>query len=71
MREEATEDEEEYSMFQVRSRSKALEVTVAVEGQEFWMEVDTGVALSIVSEDTFKQLWPDKSVHDGFPSNPV
>ena len=54
--------EEEYSMFQVRSRSKALEVTVAVEGQEFRMEVDTGAALSIVSEDTFKQLWPDKSV---------
>ena len=62
VREEATEDEEEYSMFQVRSRSKALEVTVAVEGQEFRMEVDTGAALSIVSEDTFKQLWPDKSV---------
>ena len=26
------------------------------------MEVDTGAALSLISEMTFKELWPDKSV---------
>ena len=33
-------------------------VTLTVSGQELCMEIDTGASLSLVSEVTYKKLWP-------------
>ena len=57
------EEANEYPLFHMESagRSKPLTVTIAIEDCPVVMEVDTGAALSIVSEATFKELWPDKS----------
>ena len=53
----------EYPLFHMESagRSKLLTVTIAIEDCPVVMDIDTGAALSIVSEATFKELWPDKS----------
>lgn len=48
---------DEYSLFHIES---ALRVTVTVEDHPVPIEVDTGAALSLVSEATFKALWPDR-----------
>ena len=45
--------EVEYSLFPVQgSNSKPLQTTMLVEGHKLTMEIDTGAAVSIVSEDT-------------------
>ena len=39
---------------------KPLKVTVKVNNADLDMEVDTGASVSIISEDTYNRLWPDK-----------
>ena len=39
-------------------RQKPLEVTVQVDGHQLVMEVDTGASLSLISHETYQQLWP-------------
>ena len=47
----------EYTLFPVQSSNcKPLQTTLMVEGHELIMEVDTGAAVSIVSEDTMNSL---------------
>ena len=57
--EESRAEDKEYTMFSKSSKSKPIAVSVDIEGQEVTMEVDTGAALSIISEETLQQLWPD------------
>ena len=56
------EEVDEYPLFHMKSagRSQPLTVTVTVEDRPVPMEVDTGAALSLVSEATFNALWPDR-----------
>ena len=53
----------DYPLFHMKSsgRSNPLMVTITVDKRPVLMEVDTGAALSLVSEATFKELWPDRS----------
>lgn len=40
-------------------RDKALEVDLALENKPLRLEVDTGSAVSLVSEQTYKRLFPN------------
>ena len=57
--EEATPPEEctLYPVIQQKSSFLPLRSTLEVDGKELTMEVDTGAALSIISEATYKKLW--------------
>ena len=60
---------EEYQLHHVGVRScDPVEVQVTVNGKQLTMEVDTGAALSIISESTRKAVFPDEKLR---PSNIV
>ena len=48
-----------YSLFHGSDRSPPLEISVLVNGVPLNMEVDTGATKSIISEQTYRRLWPD------------
>ena len=66
--EEAPQDDDdfgiqnaEYSLFNLNSTSnQPFQVVVIVDNQQVPMEIDTGAAVSLVSEETYKKLWPHK-----------
>ena len=45
-------------IFNLRQKKQPIRVEVKVNGQELSMELDTGVALTIMSEMTYSSLWP-------------
>ena len=47
-------------ILQVRNRVPPLKVTVELDSHPVAMEVDTGAAYSLVSESTYREIWPDK-----------
>ena len=54
-----TEDSGDYSMYNVTgSPVQPLKVTVIANSANLEMEVDTGASTSIISEQTYNQLWP-------------
>ena len=56
--------EEEYSLFHVSSRStKPLQTTVSVNGKHIVMKIDTGASVSLVNEETYKQLCEGAEYH--------
>ena len=51
-----------HALFNVGSKpGKPFCVTVLVNGIELSMEIDTGAAVSVISEGTFKSIWPGSS----------
>ena len=60
------EDEEEGSttLLHVRSESAVppLQVPLLLDGCEVTMELDTGATMTLMSEDTFRILWPGRSL---------
>ena len=56
--------QEEYTLFAVGSTDgrSAIEVELELDGHRICMEIDTGASLSLVSEATFKRLWPGRSL---------
>ena len=56
------EEEEEYCLLQLRppQSTPPLKVTLKLEDCQMEMEIDTGEALSLVSEATFEKLWKEK-----------
>lgn len=61
---DATSDasDEEYLLHSVPAvgASQPYYVTLSVAGQKLRMEIDTGASLSLVSEETYTKLWPNK-----------
>ena len=57
------QDSEQQSEFYIQQLSshKPLVVSVVVDGANIDMEVDTGAGVSLVSETTFRRLWPHKT----------
>ena len=54
-----SEDSGDYSMYNMTgSPVQPLKITVIVNGANFEMEVDTRASASIISEQTYNQLWP-------------
>ena len=49
----------EYSLYKISSKqeSKPLQVEVVINGQPLTMELDTGAAVTLVSEETFQHKW--------------
>ena len=55
------EESDEYSLYKVHGAGRApFRVNIEVEGQQLPMEIDTGASLSLISEATWKRLWPNK-----------
>ncbi len=52
----------EYTLFTMESREgqKPFLVEVQLDGRSLQMEVDTGAALSVMSEAAFQKVWPNK-----------
>ena len=53
----------EYDLFQVTTERKVvgpLEVQLIIDKQPLTMELDTGAAVTLMSESTCRQLWPDR-----------
>jgi len=60
---------DEYPILKLGERSsKPLEVPLIINGKRLTMELDTGAAVSIISEATRKELFPKEKLH---PSNIV
>ena len=49
-------------VLKARNRVPPLKVTVELDSHPVSMEVDTGAAYSLVSEATYRQIWPDKKL---------
>ena len=51
---------QEYSLFHTQgcSRSPPILITLKVNGVDLTMELDTGATLSLISEKTYKELFP-------------
>lgn len=52
----------EYHMFHLSTRSPPIMVPVKINGQDLKMELDTGAAISVISESTFKSSGLQESV---------
>ena len=59
-----SEDQEEYTMFNLEKKKKVqpLRASVLIDGKPLSMEVDTGAALSVVLEETWKKLGRDREL---------
>ena len=57
---EEAADDATYTLFAVREGRAAepIRVSVQVSGAKLDMELDTGASTSIISEDTYRRLWP-------------
>ena len=56
---------EEFRLFSVGERSsKPITLEVQANGKALKMEIDTGAALSIISEETRQRTFPDEPLHD-------
>ena len=54
----ATPEEDVYTMFSIHGPGHApFYVTLAVDGHELQMELDTSAAVSVLSEATYKAVW--------------
>ena len=55
---------EEFHLFNVGTRSsEPITIEVSANGKPLRMEIDTGAALSIISEKTRKDIFPDDTLH--------
>ena len=55
------EESDEYSLYKVHGAGCVpFRVNIEVEGQQLPMEIDKGASLSLISEATWKRLWPNK-----------
>ena len=56
----------EYSLYCLSDagRSKPINVEVVVDGKPLTMELDTGAAVSLVSESTYQEYWPDRQLQE-------
>ena len=50
-----------FSMWVLNIESLNFCVTVQIDGVDLHMELDTGAAVSVISEATFKRVWPGSS----------
>ena len=56
---------EEFRLFKVGERSSdPMMIEVRANGKPLKMEIDTGAALSIISKETRKKIFPDEPLHD-------
>ena len=55
---------DEHQLFHIKGPGVAppIEVQVELDERTLTMEVDTGASLSLVSEETFRNLWPNKQL---------
>ena len=61
---EDNSDPQEYSLFHIQGckSSPPILITLKVNGVDLTMELDTGATLSLISEKTYKELFPAETV---------
>ena len=60
---ESEEDKEEWEdVRRVSAKTPPFTVQVKLDGVQVDMEVDTGASVSLMSESTFKRIWPQRSL---------
>lgn len=61
---EPEEEEHELPLYHVTAgeQTRPLKIVVQIEDQSIPLEVDTGAGLSLVSEATYREKWPDKTL---------
>ena len=61
---EDDDSEDESPLYHIGSREDThpIKLMVQIEGHQVEMELDTGAAVSLMSEKTFKELWPEKKL---------
>ena len=55
---------EEYALFYSRTSTgdlNPIKVDLTISGAQATMEVDTGATLSLISEETYRSMWPDQT----------
>jgi len=52
----------EYGLFAVSTGTPPITVDLTIDSQRVSMELDTGSAVSLVSEETYRQLWSDREL---------
>ena len=63
-------EQEQYGLYHLedvilpRATENPYMVTLTVAGKPLQFEVDTGASLSLVSEATYRELWPNTPLHD-------
>ena len=61
--EKSKEDKEEWEdVRRVSAKTSPFTVQVKLDGVQVDMEVDTGASVSLMSESTFKRIWPQRSL---------
>ena len=55
----STAAEQEYPLFTLTAHTTPITVSVKIDNKQVLMELDTGAAASLVSEDTHKLHWPE------------
>ena len=54
-------DDESYNLFSIEGQSAVpIQVDVTVNQKPLKMELDTGASYSLISEDTYQSIWPEK-----------
>ena len=65
----STTAEQEYPLFTlIASHTTPITVTVKIDNKQVLMELDTGAAVSLVSEDTYKLHWPEHQLQESTAS---
>ena len=55
---EESDTEDTYCLFNIRTKQKPITVNISADGKNLRMDLDTGAAVSVMSERTYHSLWP-------------
>ena len=55
---EESETEDTHCLFNIRTKQKPITVNIVADGKNLGMDLDTGAAVSVMSEQTYHSLWP-------------
>ena len=64
VRDEPLDTENEYLLFKFEDKKKPYTTIVNIDGKSVSMEIDTGASISITSQESYKELWPDRDLKE-------
>ena len=64
VRDEPLDAENEYLLFKFEDKKKSYTIIVDIDGRSVSMEIDTGASISIMSQESYKELWPDRDLKE-------
>ena len=61
---EPLDAENDYLLFKFEDKKKAYTTIVDIDGKSVSIEIDTGATISIMSQESYKELWPDRDLKE-------